>query len=177
MRSSLRSNFFRKRGVYLTNPIHVKAKLFYVGLVILLVTSCKNDDVQPNLNSSYFIFGSFNGFCAGHDCNTYYYLSGEDLNKVANTNLPGDLIRLNPFKYDDQKVLLAKDLLKKLPTKLFDESQIVGCPDCLDQGGVYIEIQTAKGKRSWFIDNDTAEIPEYLRDFVHDVHAKLAALQ
>ena len=50
-------------------------------------------------------------------------------------------------------------------------------PDCADGGGTYIEINTADGKRFWYIDNNNRETPEYLHEFIGEVNEKINMLR
>ena len=50
---------------------------------------------------------------------------------------------------------------------------VIGCPDCYDQGGYYIEVEENGIKRSWYIDTNKADVPEYLHDFLDRISDKI----
>jgi hypothetical protein len=62
----------------------------------------------------------------------------------------------------------AKELLKALPKELLAvDAENIGCPNCVDQGGFYVEIKI-KGQelQYWRIDMFEQARPDYLKDFL-----------
>lgn len=69
-----------------------------------------------------------------------------------------------------------KDLSLQLPSALINsESHVLGCPDCSDGGGIYIETKINDEIRYWFIDKQ--RVPSGLEEFVTLVNEKLTLLR
>lgn len=63
------------------------------------------------------------------------------------------------------KYAQAKDLLKQIPIELFSKNRIIiGCPDCNDQGGIFMEIMSGPAIVRLKLDiNDT---PDQTKDVI-----------
>ena len=156
-----------------------------VSISALLVLSslfvdCVNHDIRATISGDYFVFGSYYGMCAGNCVNVFVIKDGM-LYKAKNQTYPNrqhdyylsDLIELDQTKYD-----LVKELPQKVPAELLDESQtVIGCPDCADGGGLYIEVRVQGEKKYWYLDNSKYQTPSYLHGFIDEVNAKIALLR
>lgn len=70
----------------------------------------------------------------------------------------------------------VNDLRTLIPDELNAiEGQTFGCPDCGDQGGVFLRL-VDQGSKEFFIDQDTNGLPEYLQTFVRQVNDRIALL-
>jgi hypothetical protein len=151
-----------------------------VFIVSLFVSSACDDNSQGRLytvegNTEYLIVGSFYGFCVGDQC--YKYLLIRDgkvfqLNGVVHNQATGitysSLTELPAEQYE-----IVKDLPGSIPAQLLDvEETTLGCPDCADGGGLYVETIVDDTKRYWYIDNTLNE-PAYLRPFIELVNARI----
>src|SRR5690606_17264175 len=66
---------------------------------------------------------------------------------------------------------VARDLQQALPAPLLNSTDSsFGCPDCADQGGLYIEISTNGERRSWRIDQDKSMVPGYLHFYMDKIN-------
>lgn len=160
----------------------IRISLF--ALAALTLGACHDkDDKDRDLaltSDSYFSFGSYYGECQGDDCVVFFLVRDGKLYEDKKHQYPtngtlheGDYEALSYEKYQ-----LVKDLVTKVPQELLSESStILGCPDCADGGGTYIEINSADGKRFWYIDNNNRETPEYLHDFIEEVNEKINLLR
>lgn len=117
--------------------------------------------------------------CVGDGCRAFYAIDGGKLYEDTKDDYPynqqyvGEYREMSPDKYE-----LVKELVDAIPEKLFSASStIIGCPDCGDTGGLYIEVDTAEGKKFWFIDKNKTEVPAYLRSLVDQINAKIDLLQ
>jgi hypothetical protein len=73
---------------------------------------------------------------------------------------------------------LALQLVANIPSELWDETEhVLGCPDCADQGGIYLGVEKDNKKFFYMMDNDTSALPVYLRQWVMDAHQALDRLQ
>ena len=106
----------------------------------------------------YFIFGTSYGECGG-DCAKIFKLEGSQL--FADDGLEYLSTEEVPFQTTGlsfEKRTLAVELSQQLPTDLLTETNgQIGCPDCRDQGTVFIKIKTGGQVQFWFIDPDDAK--------------------
>ena len=155
-------------------------------IIVLALSSCKKDDVKqepviivPTVQLSddnYLIFGHFYGLCYGEECVEIFALETNRLLEDTTDVYPysqygwdssqGIYIDIGKEKYN-----LVKDLIYFFPPELLDETQeVLGCPDCVDGGGIYIEYKFNGIDRTWFIDQETPNVPEYLHNFINKVN-------
>lgn len=132
-----------------------KALLF---LALLAAFGCKKESSKLNVdNLDYFVFGTAFGFCAGGPtCVTLFLLEDQNLYPDADITreqfFSGDLA-FQTTSLPSDKVALAQDLLAQFPSALLEETEEeIGCPDCSDQGTVYVEIKKGATVRKWRID-------------------------
>ncbi len=139
-----------------------------IGLMGLMAMSCKKSSEKLE-DGDYILFGTFYGFCMGEECREMYMLTIDKLyediddgNEVEYVELPTDLYA----DVHDIKMSIPADLTA-LPDSTF------GCPDCHDQGGVFLRIKKDDVDQSWTIDNDLDAIPTYLHSIVDLIHEKV----
>ena len=150
-------------------------KLFLGFFAISILFSCNNDNEENDKSQfDYLIFGTSNGECLGESCTETF--------KITNTTLYEDILD-TPYRnfefvaLENAKFNQVKDLIKFFPTQLLYQNQTVfGCPDCLDQGGIYIQYSKNGIIKSWRIDQDKSQIPKYLRSFVVKVNEKIGII-
>jgi len=160
-------------------------KLIRISLFALIALGACHDkddkDRDLPLNAdSYFSFGSYYGECQGEDCVVFFLVRNGKLYQDKKHQYPtnGTLHEGDYEALSDEKYQLVKDLAAKVPQELLSESAItLGCPDCADGGGTYIEINSADAKRFWYIDNNNRETPEYLHEFIKEVNEKINMLR
>ncbi len=153
-----------------------KIKILISIVFGLIIASCNKDDNTSLSESDYLIFGQFNGLCAGEECIEIFKLESNKLLEDINDNYPdrtnfytGNYIDLGNAKYD-----LVNDLTDYFPTNLINEIDTVfGCPDCADQGGLYIEYNFNGLRKFWIIDQSKVSVPNYLHDFIDKVNEKI----
>lgn len=141
--------------------------------LLSLMASCDNNGKQFVLNEEdYLIFGHFYGVCFGESCVQTY--------KLTKTKLYKDRIRsYNHKTFDfivlsDEEFQKAKDLIAYFPPELLEEkNNFIGCPDCADGGGLFVQYVKGGSLRSWHIDQSTTNIPQYLHSFVAKINEKI----
>jgi len=149
-------------------------------IVLLQFLPFCTKDVPDNLeidNLDYFAFGEARGMCDGNCTNffiiidgkiypddiDYYYASPFKFKSIA---LPGD-------KYD-----LALKLKDSFPTYLIDNpNKTFGCPDCIDQGGIHIEIKEKGQIKQWHFDTIISNIPPEIQNYVQEIEITLDKLK
>ena len=149
-----------------------------VGLLcILLATSaCSNEDDGLVLSEKNFlIFGHFYGECFGEGCIETF--------KLTNTTLYEDTLddyagrERNFVALDNSSFLLVKDLADQFPTQLLATTEeFIGCPDCADGGGIFIQYVRDDQVRTWRIDQVKSNIPAFLHPFVDQVNEKIGLI-
>lgn len=148
-------------------------RFILILLVSLSFCACNkenNDEVNFAAND-YLIFGHFHGFCHGETCietfqikdNTLY----EDTKDKYRTFDDFNFVELSVDKY--KKV---KDIIDLIPSQLWNEpnEKVFGCPDCYDQGGYLIQQSKEGTVRSWILDSNPNDVPEYLHDFMEKIN-------
>ena len=149
-------------------------------LVLALVPfACADNDInngQPR-SGEYLVFGDYYGMCAGN-CVRMYLLNDHSLFEDSRKHYP-----TQPGTYEGNfsidrgdKLEEVKDSLTQIPDALLRSDNIVlGCPDCSDGGGLYIETKVDGQIRYWFIDKQ--RVPAGLEGFVSLVNEKLLLLR
>ncbi|CAH8284828.1 hypothetical protein EV196_101186 [Mariniflexile fucanivorans] len=150
-------------------------KIILLILVSIFIYGCSSKDEIQVYDGDYLIFGHFYGFCIGENCVEIFKLTNENLYEDSNDNYAS-----KPFNFevlDNAKFEAVKDLVDAFPTKLLDEKEeIIGCPDCADGGGLYIEYSKNGVVSSWRIDQMKNNVPEYLHPFMDTVNMKIALI-
>lgn len=157
----------------------MKKQVRIYGLLLLFTffsaASCNEEKDEPTVQndaSEYIVFGDFYGFCSGDECIRIFKLSDGKLYKDSKQNYPqqgaiysGTYGPVSSAKTDSIDMLLSGYPLQLLN----DTNEVFGCPDCVDQGGMYLEIKTNSSHRSWLFDNVHSALPVYLQDYASDL--------
>lgn len=150
-------------------------KYMFLFTLLIVLCSCSSDDVKPSNENDYLIFGHFYGFCLGEECIEIF--------KLTNTKLyedTEDSYALDNFNFEEkenEKFNLVKDLVDFIPEDLLSENDdVIGCPDCSDGGGIYIEYSKNGVIKSWRIDQFKQNTPDYLHDFMDKVNEKISLI-
>ena len=78
---------------------------------------------------------------------------------------------------NNEKYLIAKPLIDSFPAYLINNPDTTfGCPDCFDQGLLYIELKSNDGIRYWNIVMDENSQPAEIRDYVRKLLTVLSEL-
>ncbi|WP_166965442.1 hypothetical protein [Yeosuana marina] len=134
--------------------------------------NCSSDDALDSDKNDYLIFGHFYGMCVGDGCVVTYKLTNEKLYEDINHNYSGT--DLNFKELENNKFEQVKDLTDYFPSELLSENEdVFGCPDCADQGGLFIQISQGGVIKSWRIDQQKENVPEYLQGFMDKVNEKI----
>jgi len=155
----------------------VKRRIWSWILLILLglttANSCDKDPIATDFGKDgYFVFGYFYGFCAGPECIRIYKIQGDDLYEDIEKAYPerGRLYNGSFEKVENHHIDSISHLLSGFPEALLnDTNDVFGCPDCVDQGGIYLEIKTGGIHRSWLLDNSNSALPDYLQNYAVQV--------
>ena len=152
----------------------LKLNIIIACLFLLTNTSCQKDGIDLNDETDYLIFGSSYGFCMG-ECATTYLLKSDGLYKSATYLKTGDLNTFNE-ELSEEKFNQIKGLEQKIPAEFLEEKKdesTFGCPDCSDQGRLYLEISIGGRKKRFNIDNYTENLPEHVKSIALDIRANI----
>ncbi|WP_157491925.1 hypothetical protein [Gelidibacter mesophilus] len=143
-------------------------------LIAFMFVGCDSDDANEE-RSDYLIFGHFYGMCGGEECVEVFKLTENELYEDSSDDY--SLKKFNFYELDQATYTLVKDLYQFIPEQLLkEESDIFGCPDCADGGGLFIELSKDGKLFSWRIDQSKENVPEYLHDFMDKVNEKIALI-
>jgi hypothetical protein len=152
----------------------LKQRLVQSIVAAFFLAGCVNHDFIAVAPADNFIVGRFYGFC-NTDCNDIFMLTDQSLYQAKHEEYP--LLtapwELSEFSsMDNSKRDIAIELRSAFPEFLLSTDQtVIGCPDCTDAGGIYLEINNNGARRYWYIDNLTQQ-PE-LKNYVLTIHKKL----
>lgn len=147
-------------------------KFWFISVLIFVsVSSCKEEEPRQYAGD-YLIFGHFYGECLGESCVRMFKLEDDYLLEDLQDGLK------RPYNFETgYRVLPQADferasvLLDVFPNQLLNEPDTTfGCPDCADQGGLYIEYRRGDTHGIWSIDQDQEEVPTYLHEFTDRVN-------
>ena len=163
-----------------------KPKLFLFALLLLFLGACRNEQNHHSSDCSllssgdYLIFGTYYGFCAGN-CTSLYKLADEVLLEDDISYFEKDkVVSFKTVPLSSDKLIVAENLCEAFPLdKILNEAETVGCPDCHDQGVVYLELKKNGQLRKWYVDPDAnqSQVPDYLRNFVQNVKTTIEKLK
>lgn len=154
---------------------------FFISSLLLLslMGSCNSSDESGDTTEQVrLLFGDYAGFIPDRNYSDIYLIENSKLYLDTLSNYPTDGFYEGAYvQMDESDYLLASELISIFPSQLFDENEnYIGCPDCADQGGYYVEYQSKTKHAFWNIDNNKDAIPEYLREFVDKLEEKLTLL-
>ncbi|MCX6350797.1 MAG: hypothetical protein NTX03_02935 [Bacteroidetes bacterium] len=150
-------------------------KIIIFLVLIIFLSFCRKD---VSLANDYFAFGSASGECQG-DCAHFYLIKNKNL-------YPDDLdyylytqptpLKFKNTKLPQDKYNLAIVIQKDLPQYLKDNPNTTfGCPDCMDQGGLHIEIKEKGVVKRWHLDIDS-KTPDVVKTYIKEMDSILIKL-
>lgn len=148
--------------------------LIVLMAISLTIFSCQSsDDTFVLEEDDYLIFGHFYGMCIGDNCVQTFKLTRDKLYQDTKKQYFGTEFE---FEQLDHKLFeRVRDLEHAFPEQLLTEkNEVIGCPDCADGGGLFIQLSKNGWLHTWRIDQYKANVPEYLHDFVDQVNEKIA---
>lgn len=145
-----------------------------------LKSASENTDRVAFESADALVFGMARGFCVGK-CFHVYKVDGTTLNEDTGVQRLEDYLTYefnSTERLSDTKFEEAKGLIDLIPAELLSaDNQKYGCPDCHDQGGIYIEIIEGDENRRFVIDPvDTDDQSEAIITFKRSVENVLASV-
>ncbi|MCH9660241.1 MAG: hypothetical protein K0U54_04935 [Bacteroidetes bacterium] len=153
-------------------------KIFLFSLMCVIVCSSCNEVKELKIDPSnsavvnsmesneYLIFGTYSGFCIG-DCVTLFKLTNKVLYKETSGKRPyqegffeGEFMKLPAIDHSRVSVLFGE--VNPLEGK--KSGKTYGCPDCADQGGIYVEYGKGDKKVKGYLDTNIEALPAELKE-------------
>lgn len=142
----------------------------YAFLTFVMLFSCKKESMETE---DFLIFGHFYGMCFGEECVETFKLTEDKLYEIDKDDYAHEVFNFKELSEVQFKA--ADGLIEQIPEEIQSSHlQTFGCPDCADQGGIYIQYKSADDFKIWRIDQSKSNIPEFLHDFVDEVNATIA---
>lgn len=144
--------------------------------MLIVWSSCQDKD-QPKMTEDMLIFGEAYGYCAG-DCAHFFKLENNQLTADNIERFDGSEPTFSNQAFTSAQYEIATELLESIPEYLLlNANQTIGCPDCADQGGVYLFLTRDAQKYFWNIDTSVSNQPEEIRDYIAQVRSVIDQLQ
>ncbi len=150
--------------------------LLNICLISILLSCSSDNDQSLHINEqNYLIFGHAYGECLGESCVETFKLTHESLledvlDDYNHQNM--EFIELDNELYEQ-----VKNIQDYFPNQLLNQNEtIFGCPDCVDGGALFIQYSENGNIKSWTIDQDKSNVPEYLHIFMDKVNEKIALI-
>jgi len=150
----------------------------------LLADENLNTPSQKRPQINYVTFGVYCGECMGHcatmfryNCNGNMNTFFIDTNDTYFKNRGGIIFKKYINTHENfavaQSVIdrMPKQLLKAGPWKRF------GCPDCTDGCGIYLEVGQEQGVKQFYIDYQTGQLTEEMKEFAEFLKTAIAKLK
>lgn len=145
---------------------------FLAALLAITFSSCQ-DDSDKNTEPYYIIFGHFYGMCQGEQCVEIFKVTDKAIFEDSKDNYPNsdDFVKTDFSKLCEEQFQKAQSIISSFPIGILNEPDtVMGCPDCHDQGGLYIEYRKENIRDFWIIDNDKSAVDENFHDFIDEAH-------
>jgi len=141
-------------GTLLYKQPYMKLKIFCIIALAITTLGCKKTDSDTTFTGDKLVFGSFYGMC-GSNCTKMYEVSSTSLLRFDSARYYPTLTYGGTVTLDTTRMRIAQTLLAAIPTELtLDTNKTFGCPDCRDQGGIYLEVYKSGVKHKYVIDPD-----------------------
>jgi len=137
---------------------------------------CEDESSEVGLDMAgyeYLSFGHLYGLCQGEECVEIFRIDESGVFEDTKDEYPS---RSEAYKGDfslkvDIDPASFELLITTFPEALLNEEEVVlGCPDCADQGGYYIEIAKLEGtKRFWILDTNKSSVPAYAHAYMDSI--------
>jgi len=131
------------------------------------------DSLRKNLYGiSSIVFGKYCGHCM-QNCNAFFHYSKNGGTDTLRSDLSMAFTRGGELTFptvlaDAESKELAAGVYANLPRTLLTlpvTDSIIGCPDCADQCGVYVEIRQGNGVRKYRIDTQESSLEGDIKAF------------
>ena len=139
-------------------------RLFLPLFLILTLAGC-SEKVYPD--PSAFVFGSWYGFCLENCIHLYKLENGKLYPDDMDTRFQSETITFERTPLEDKLAKKAEELFRLFPSYLRkNPNTTIGCPDCYDQGVIYLAFEENGELIEWKIDPDKNDYPPEIEAFM-----------
>jgi hypothetical protein len=143
-------------------------KIIAFFCLLLLFNACEKEHTCVT-QDDVFVFGTGYGFCAG-DCAHLFQIRHGKLYADNIDNLYLDSVTFSKVALPDSMYQHARALPGLLPPYLMQHpNEVLGCPDCYDQGMIYVELWQKGKKTTWKMDTNTGALPPEVQPFAQQI--------
>jgi len=138
-----------------------------IFVISFLLISCKK---EAYVHPEYIIFGSIQGDC-DNGCRYVYYLDNSTLKEDSTVKYYSTKdISLFKKEISNDKFILAKDLINKVPTELTKTTKTIFIDLNASSSNLwYAEIKLNGRIYNWTFDNTISSTPAYLKPFANEM--------
>ncbi|MFT3824056.1 MAG: hypothetical protein QM731_09050 [Chitinophagaceae bacterium] len=144
---------------------------------VLAFAACQknnSNDEQP----TQLIFGKSYGECVGNCATLYKVYNGQLYPDNLSYFYYGGELKFSNTSLSNEKYNIAKQLLDNFPAYLKNLSDSsFGCPDCHDQGAIYIQFSEKGVIKKWNIDPVESRQPDEIKAYIQQLNAVMTQLQ
>lgn len=143
-------------------------------IFILSFTGCSEKNYPE---PSAFVFGSWYGFCLENCIHLYNLENGKLYPDDMDTRFQSEAISFQKTPLDEKLAKKAEELYRLFPSYLRKNPDItIGCPDCHDQGVIYLALEENGKLIEWKIDPDINEYPSEIEAFMISIKELIAEM-
>lgn len=140
-------------------------KRLLLALILSLSLASCAEKVYPD--PSQFIFGSWYGFCKENCIHVYKLENGKLYLDDMSTRYQAEEITFQKTPLDDKWAKKAAELFSLFPSYLRKNPNLtIGCPDCNDQGLLYLAFTENAEVNEWKIDPNMNNVPPEIEAFM-----------
>lgn len=146
-----------------------KILLLFCSAIVFLSSCDKKDSPDTvTLPSDYFAFGNAYGMCNGN-CAHFFLLKNDTLYTDSMDRMTNPWL-FSKVPSSSDKALNLRKILNNFPKYFYmNNGTTIGCPDCADHGGIYIEFMQNGVLKKYSIDTEVEKQPIEIRAFVKDL--------
>ena len=144
-----------------------------------LAADCSKENNDPNTvdENTELIFGNYFGHCFGNCVHLYKMKDGELFADLMDQGNPAEAT-FGSTPLTNEKYQEAMPVMETFPEELLDEEKsTIGCPDCADQGGYFIQITRDGETRTWKLDTNQNSLPSYLKSYTNLIRETMEKLR
>ncbi len=146
-------------------------------MLLVLFSGCDKGNSSSTANADRtLLFGTYYGECIGEQCVEIFKLTDSQLFEDIEDSYAGQG-SFSFFPLSNEQFEKAKGLRSAIPQELLSQpDSTFGCPDCVDQGGVFIQVITDGNPQTWRVDQNLSQVPAYLHSFVNQINTTVDAI-
>lgn len=139
-------------------------RLFFLFILSMTFGGCA-EKVYPD--PSAFVFGSWYGFCIENCIHVYKLENGKLYPDDMSTRYQSEDISFQKTPLDEKWAKKAQELYALFPAYLNkNPNMTIGCPDCHDQGVLYLAFEGNEKPIEWKIDPVENDYPPEIKVFM-----------